>query len=73
MPWRKTALQGNRLELLQDADEVFRSLIEAIARSRRSCHLEFYIWYAGGLADELLETVIGVNCPDQTHAAGLPR
>jgi len=61
------AMQGNRLELLQDADEVFRSLIEAIARSRRSCHLEFYIWYAGGLADELLETVIeaarrGVVC-----------
>jgi len=53
------ALQGNRLELLQDAGEVFRSLIEAIARSRRTCHLEFYIWYAGGLADELLETVIG--------------
>jgi len=53
------ALQGNRLELLQDADKVFRSLIGAIARSRRSCHLEFYIWYAGGLADELLETVIG--------------
>ena len=53
------AMQGNRLELLQDADEVFRSLIGAIARSRRSCHLEFYIWYAGGLADELLETVIG--------------
>jgi cardiolipin synthase len=61
------ALQGNRLELLQDADEVFRSLIGAIARSRRSCHLEFYIWYAGGLADELLEAVIaaarrGVVC-----------
>jgi cardiolipin synthase A/B len=53
------ALQGNRLELLQDAGEVFRSLIGAIARSRRSCHLEFYIWFAGGLADELLETVIG--------------
>jgi len=53
------AMQGNRLELLQDTDEVFRSLIGAIARSRRSCHLEFYIWYAGGLADELLETVIG--------------
>jgi cardiolipin synthase len=53
------ALEGNHLELLQDAGEVFRSLIEAIARSRRTCHLEFYIWYAGGLADELLETVIG--------------
>ena len=61
------ALQGNRLELLQDAGDVFRSLIGAIARSRRSCHLEFYIWHAGGLADELLEAVIaaaqrGVVC-----------
>ena len=57
------ALEGNRLELLQDAGEVFRSLIEAIARSRRTCHLEFYIWYAGGLADELLETVFGSQLP----------
>lgn len=42
---------------------MFRSLIEAIARSRRSCNLEFYIWYAGGLADELLETVTGSQLP----------
>jgi cardiolipin synthase len=61
------ALRGNHLVLLQDYGEVFRSLIEAIVRSRRSCHLEFYIWNAGGLADELLEAVIeaarrGVVC-----------
>lgn len=61
------ALQGNRLELLQDFSEVFRSLITAISHSRRSCHLEFYIWHAGGYADELLEAVIaaarrGVMC-----------
>jgi cardiolipin synthase len=60
-------LQGNRLLLLQDYGEVFRSLIEAIACSHRSCHLEFYIWHAGGLADELLKAVIeaaqrGVVC-----------
>jgi cardiolipin synthase len=69
------ALQGNRLELLQDYGEVFRSLIEAIACSRRSCHLEFYIWYAGGLADELLEAVIaaarrGVVCRVLLDALG---
>jgi len=69
------ALQGNRLELLQDYVEVFRSLIDAIAHSRRSCHLEFYIWHAGGLADELLEAVIaaasrGVTCRVLLDALG---
>lgn len=61
------ALQGNRLELLQDYAEIFRSLTDAVTCSRRSCHLEFYIWHAGGLADELLEAVTaaarrGVTC-----------
>jgi cardiolipin synthase len=69
------ALQGNRLELLQDYAEVFRSLIDAIARSHRSCHLEFYIWHAGGFADELLHAVIaaarrGVTCRVLLDALG---
>jgi cardiolipin synthase len=69
------ALQGNRLQLLEDYAEVFRSLIDAIAHSRRSCHLEFYIWHAGGLADELLEAVVaaasrGVTCRVLLDALG---
>ncbi len=34
------------------------TLINDIKAAQTSCHLEFYIWEAGGLADELLETVL---------------
>ena len=49
------ALQGNQVELLQDFASVFRSLIEDVNQCHSTCHLEFYIWSAGGLADELLK------------------
>jgi cardiolipin synthase len=51
-------LPGNRLTLLSDYESIFRDLINDIRSAQTSCHLEFYIWEAGGLADELLETVI---------------
>ena len=52
------ALQGNQVELLQDFASVFHSLIEDVNQCHSTCHLEFYIWYPGGLADELLEALI---------------
>jgi len=52
------SLPGNRLELLHDYQSIFRSLINDIKTAQVSCSLEFYIWAAGGLADELLEVVI---------------
>jgi cardiolipin synthase len=61
------ALQGNRLHLLSDYKSIFQSLIDDINNSRTTCHLEFYIWHPGGLADELSDAVInaaqrGVVC-----------
>lgn len=61
------ALQGNRLHLLSDYESVFRALIDDINNSQTTCHLEFYIWHPGGLADDLAEAVIiaaqrGVVC-----------
>ncbi|MCK5669442.1 MAG: cardiolipin synthase, partial [Gammaproteobacteria bacterium] len=60
-------LPGNRLTLLTDFTSIFRSLIDDIKAAQTSCRLEFYIWSEGGLADELLDTVIeaherGVKC-----------
>jgi cardiolipin synthase len=51
-------LPGNALILLNDYQSIFRSLINDIKAAQTSCALEFYIWEAGGLADELLETVL---------------
>jgi len=69
------ALQGNRLDLLTDYASIFRSLIDDINEARTTCHLEFYIWYPGGLADELATAVInaaqrGVVCRVLVDAVG---
>ena len=52
------SLPGNRLTLLSDYQSIFRDLINDIKAAQTSCSLEFYIWEAGGLADELLDTVL---------------
>jgi cardiolipin synthase len=52
------SLPGNRLTLLSDYQSIFRELINDIKDAQTSCDLEFYIWEAGGLADELLEMVL---------------
>jgi cardiolipin synthase len=52
------SLPGNTLTLLSDYQSIFRALIDDIKTAQTSCSLEFYIWEAGGLADELLETVL---------------
>jgi cardiolipin synthase len=69
------ALQGNRLELLEDCASIFQALIDDIQRSSSTCHLEFYIWHPGGMADALLEALIsaakrGVVCRVLLDALG---
>ncbi len=69
------ALQGNRVRLLTDYESIFRSIIDDIRQCRSTCHLEFYIWYPGGLADELADAVInaarrGVVCRVLVDALG---
>jgi cardiolipin synthase len=69
------ALQGNRVQLLTDYKSIFRLLIDDINSCRSTCHLEFYIWYPGGLADELADAVIsaarrGVVCRVLVDALG---
>ena len=49
------AMPGNRLELLSSADTVFRRLTDDIDAAQQSCHLEFYIWNLGGMADDVAE------------------
>jgi cardiolipin synthase len=60
-------LPGNRLELMDAAEPILRSIIADIDGARRVCHMEFYIWNEGGTADEVCEALIraatrGVTC-----------
>jgi cardiolipin synthase len=69
------ALSGNRLKLLDAAEPILRTLISDIDRAQKFCHLEFYIWMEGGMADEvgaalLRATGRGVSCRVLLDAIG---
>lgn len=58
---------GNAFSLLGRWDEALDAIIRDIDAARRSCHLAFYIWNAGGKADEVAEALLraaarGVSC-----------
>ncbi|GGB33238.1 cardiolipin synthase A [Oceanisphaera marina] len=60
-------LSGNGMSLLQHPDEILAALQEDIRAARSSCYLEFYIWYAGGRADDIAFDLMaaarrGVDC-----------
>jgi cardiolipin synthase A/B len=71
-------LPGNRLEIMDAAEPIFRSIIADIDRAKHFCHLEFYIWNAGGTADEVCEALMraaarGVTCRVLLDAMGSSR
>ena len=47
------ALCGNRLQLLDAAEPILRAMISDIDGAKRFCHMEFYIWTEGGMADDV--------------------
>lgn len=58
---------GNAYTLLGRWDEALDAVIRDIDAARRSCHLAFYIWNAGGKADDVAEALLraaarGVSC-----------
>jgi len=72
------ALSGNRLQLLDAAEPILRSMISDIDNAKRFCHLEFYIWTEGGIADEVGAALLraagrGVTCRVLLDAIGSAR
>jgi cardiolipin synthase A/B len=68
-------LQGNRLQLIGHWNEVFQAIIKDIDLAQSTCHLEFYIWNPGGMADEVAAAIIrarqrGVICRVLLDAVG---
>ena len=69
------AMSGNRLQLLDAAEPILRSIISDLDSAKRFCHLEFYIWTEGGMADEVGEALMraagrGVTCRVLLDAIG---
>jgi cardiolipin synthase len=68
----------NQVELLSPWNHVFERLLADIDAARSSCHLEFYIWKAGGEADLVADALIrsrerGVECRVLVDAVGSRR
>lgn len=66
---------GNKLELIDQWQDVFRRLVEDIDQAERTCHLVFYIWQLGGSVDDVVEALIrarkrGVACRVLVDALG---
>lgn len=60
-------LSGNQVELLTEPYAILFALAKDIREASASCYLEFYIWHAGGWADQVAEALIdaaarGVDC-----------
>lgn len=63
MPFQR----GNDLQLLTSPERILLQLKEDIQKARYECLLEFYIWYNGGLVEQINEALIearakGVEC-----------
>ncbi|CAG37471.1 cardiolipin synthase [Desulfotalea psychrophila] len=69
------AMAGNNISLLHSQDNILDSIIKDIEASQSTCHLQFYIWEAGGRIKEISEALIrarkrGVICRILLDAIG---
>jgi cardiolipin synthase len=66
---------GSRFQLFSDTDEILQAIVSDMNGAKTSVLMEFYIYYEGGLADEVLEALIlaaqrGVRCRVLIDAVG---
>jgi cardiolipin synthase len=50
---RSIVLPDNSAEILQNGDEFFPALLDAIDRAQESIHFETYVWWTGDICDEV--------------------
>lgn len=68
-------VHGSTCEMLSETEVIFHRLKQDIDAAKSSLLMEFYIWNKGGLADEILQSVIdaakrGVSCRVLIDAMG---
>jgi cardiolipin synthase len=66
---------GCRAQFHSDSDQILRAIAQDIDKARKNVLMEFYIWNAGGAADEVLEALVragrrGVACRVLVDAVG---
>lgn len=55
------AMIGNQLTLISSPHEILGSITRAIDNAQSTCHLQFYIWEAGGRVDDVIEALFRAN------------
>ncbi len=68
-------LGGNEVEFLRTATETIDAMCRDIRSAQHNCHLEFYIWHPGGIADQVADALLevaerGVHCRVMLDAVG---
>jgi cardiolipin synthase len=53
-----TIVGGNRIQVLQNGDEIFPSMLEAIRAARRTITFETYIYWSGHVGEEFAQALI---------------
>lgn len=48
------AMAGNKLTLISSPEKILGSITRAIDNAQSTCHLQFYIWEAGGRVDDVI-------------------
>ncbi len=71
-------LGGNQVALLTEPNAILFALAQDIREASVSCYLEFYIWQAGGWADQVAEALLeaaarGVDCRVLLDSVGSSR
>jgi cardiolipin synthase len=51
------AMGGNKLTLITCPSQILGSISRAIDNAQSTCHLQFYIWEAGGRVDEIIASL----------------
>lgn len=60
-------MSGHHLQLISDSSSIMQAMIRDIDAACESIHMEFYIWNAGGMVDDLVAALVraaqrGVRC-----------
>src|SRR3712207_1220647 len=50
-------LEGNKAEILQNGDGFFPALLQSIANAKETIHYETYVWWSGGICDEIAQAL----------------
>lgn len=69
------ALGGNEMQFLQTAEATLDAMCRDIRSAQDFCHMEFYIWHPGGIADQVADALLevaerGVHCRVMLDAVG---